>query len=60
MPDFKFFFQVELVLLHFFRYAWGTSDRKKWGTLDTLPQVSLNKVKLEGLYWNAVQNNSNL
>jgi len=38
MPDFKFFFQVELVLLHFFRYAWGTSDRKKWGTLDTLPQ----------------------
>jgi len=21
----------------FFRYACGTSDRKKWGTLDTLP-----------------------
>jgi len=21
----------------FFRNAWGTSDRKKWGTLDTLP-----------------------
>jgi len=20
----------------FFRYAWGTSDRNKWGTLDTL------------------------
>jgi len=26
-----------LVLVHYiFRYAWGTSDRKKWGTLNTL------------------------
>jgi len=21
----------------FFRYAWGTSDKQKWDTLDTLP-----------------------
>jgi len=27
-----------MVLLHLiFRYAWGTSDKTKWGTLDTLP-----------------------
>jgi len=39
----------------------GAHLTKKGGTLNTLPLgQSLNKVKLEGLYWNAVQNNSNL
>jgi len=39
----------------------GAHLTKNWGTLNTLPLgQSINKVKLERLHWNAVQNNSNL
>jgi len=44
MPDFKFFLSLSwYFFISFFRYAWGTSDRKKLGTLDTL---SLGQSKL--------------
>jgi len=43
----------------FFRYAWAHLTNK-WGTLDTLPLGQSKQLKLEGLYWHAIQNNSNL
>ena len=39
----------------------GAHLTKNWGTLNTLQLgQSINKVKLERLHWNVVQNNSNL
>jgi len=44
----------------FFKYAWDTSDKKNGAHSTHWLMNSLNKAKLEGFYWNPVENNSTL
>jgi len=59
MPSFKFFLSLVGTCSFYFLDMHGAHLTEKMGHTQHFA-TSLNKLKLEGLYWNAAQNNSNL